>query len=60
MNTRLEGGCQVPIGSYAIWQEDKIWLRALVGSPDGETILRRTFSDQKMQKLRGSHWLKSF
>lgn len=40
MNTRLEGGCQVPIGSYAIWQNDKIWLRALVGSPDGETILR--------------------
>ncbi|WP_100159760.1 hydroxymethylbilane synthase [Proteus columbae] len=40
MNTRLEGGCQVPIGSYAIWQGDKIWLRALVGSPDGETILR--------------------
>ena len=40
MNTRLEGGCQVPIGSYAIWQNGKIWLRALVGSPDGETILR--------------------
>ncbi len=23
MNMRLEGGCQVPIGSYAIWQDDK-------------------------------------
>lgn len=40
MNTRLEGGCQVPIGSYAIWQGDKIWLRALVGAPDGSEIVR--------------------
>ncbi|WP_092549627.1 hydroxymethylbilane synthase [Xenorhabdus koppenhoeferi] len=40
MNSRLEGGCQVPIGSYAIWQEDKIWLRALVGAPDGSVIVR--------------------
>lgn len=40
MNMRLEGGCQVPIGSYAIWQDDKIWLRALVGAPDGSVIIR--------------------
>ena len=40
MNTRLEGGCQVPIGSYAIWQEKQIWLRALVGAPDGRTMIR--------------------
>nr|WP_294104352.1 hydroxymethylbilane synthase [Providencia sp.] len=40
MNMRLEGGCQVPIGSYAIWQDDKIWLRALVGAPDGSIIIR--------------------
>ncbi|WP_340622105.1 hydroxymethylbilane synthase [Xenorhabdus siamensis] len=40
MNTRLEGGCQVPIGSYAIWQDSNIWLRALVGAPDGSTIIR--------------------
>ncbi|KOY61986.1 hydroxymethylbilane synthase [Photorhabdus heterorhabditis] len=40
MNTRLEGGCQVPIGSYAIWQDGKIWLRALVGAPDGSVIIR--------------------
>lgn len=35
MNTRLEGGCQVPIGSYAIIEGDTLWLRALVGDPDG-------------------------
>lgn len=40
MNTRLEGGCQVPIGSYAILQEnDGLWLRGLVGTPDGSRII---------------------
>lgn len=40
MNTRLEGGCQVPIGSYALLEGDNIWLRGLVGSPDGKTMVR--------------------
>ncbi|XTZ38426.1 hydroxymethylbilane synthase [Salmonella enterica] len=40
MNTRLEGGCQVPIGSYAELIEGEIWLRALVGAPDGSTVIR--------------------
>jgi len=40
MNMRLEGGCQVPIGSYAIWQNNQIWLRALVGAPDGSQVIR--------------------
>lgn len=40
MNTRLEGGCQVPIGSYAELQGDLLWLRALVGAPDGSVIIR--------------------
>lgn len=40
MNTRLEGGCQVPIGSYAEIIEGEIWLRALVGSPDGAQMVR--------------------
>ncbi|WP_035346391.1 MULTISPECIES: hydroxymethylbilane synthase [Dickeya] len=39
MNTRLEGGCQVPIGSYAELQGEQLWLRALVGAPDGSQIL---------------------
>ncbi|HID4613718.1 TPA: hydroxymethylbilane synthase, partial [Pluralibacter gergoviae] len=33
MNTRLEGGCQVPIGSYAELIDGDVWLRALVGAP---------------------------
>ncbi|GHA61249.1 hydroxymethylbilane synthase [Photobacterium aphoticum] len=39
MNNRLQGGCQVPIGSYAELQGDQIWLRALVGEPDGSKIV---------------------
>ncbi|MEM6052879.1 hydroxymethylbilane synthase [Erwinia sp. P7711] len=40
MNTRLEGGCQVPIGSFALLQDDELWLRGLVGSPDGKVMVR--------------------
>lgn len=40
MNIRLEGGCQVPIGSYAEFDGDELWLRALVGAPDGQVMIR--------------------
>lgn len=40
MNLTLQGGCQVPIGSYALLEGDQIWLRALVGEPDGSHIVR--------------------
>jgi hydroxymethylbilane synthase len=40
MNARLEGGCQVPIGSYAVLSDDTLTLRGLVGTPDGTTILK--------------------
>ncbi|MEI2267653.1 hydroxymethylbilane synthase [Erwinia sp. CGal63] len=40
MNTRLEGGCQVPIGSFAVLEGDELWLRGLVGSPDGSAMIR--------------------
>ena len=40
MNTRLEGGCQVPIGSYAELIDGELWLRALVGAPDGSETVR--------------------
>ncbi len=39
MNTRLEGGCQVPIGSYAELANGELWLRALVGAPDGTVMV---------------------
>jgi hydroxymethylbilane synthase len=40
LNKRLEGGCQVPIGSYCVIENDQFWLRALVGSPDGSIMLK--------------------
>lgn len=39
LNRRLQGGCQVPIGGYAILNQDDIWLRGLVGRPDGTEML---------------------
>lgn len=40
MNKTLNGGCQVPIAGHAIFQGDEIYLRGLVGEPDGSRILR--------------------
>jgi hydroxymethylbilane synthase len=39
MNRRLEGGCQVPIACYAIHSPEGLWLRGLVGRPDGSEML---------------------
>ncbi len=44
MNNRLQGGCQVPIGSYAEIVNGQIHLRALVGEPDGSEIIRGEIS----------------
>lgn len=40
MNHRLQGGCQVPIACYADYRDEQLWLRGLVGRPDGREILR--------------------
>ena len=40
MNKYLQGGCQVPIAGFAELQGDKIYLRGLVGEPDGGHIIR--------------------
>jgi len=37
---RLNGGCQIPIGCYAELSRGELWLRGLVGSPDGRTLVR--------------------
>ncbi len=39
MNTRLQGGCQVPIGGFAELNAEKLTVRGLVGSIDGTVIL---------------------
>lgn len=41
LNKQLQGGCQVPIGCFALLKPDQdIWLRGLVGYPDGSLVLR--------------------
>ncbi len=52
MNLRLEGGCQVPIACYAIANPqapDELFLRGLVGNPDGSTILQSELSAPRSQ-----------
>ncbi|MGK8708818.1 hydroxymethylbilane synthase [Metapseudomonas otitidis] len=43
LNKRLNGGCQVPIACYAVLEGDQLWLRGLVGQPDGGQLLRAEF-----------------
>ena len=40
MNQRLNGGCQVPIAGYAMLEGNEIYLRGLVGRPDGSEVVR--------------------
>lgn len=40
MNKALGGNCSVPIAAYAEWRQEQLWLRGLVGSPDGTAMLR--------------------
>ena len=44
MNRHLEGGCQVPIGAYALVEGEQVHLRGLVGAIDGSEILRDEIS----------------
>jgi hydroxymethylbilane synthase len=37
---RLEGGCNVPLGGYAVLEEAELFLRGFVGAPDGTALLR--------------------
>ncbi|AOZ94599.1 hydroxymethylbilane synthase [Paenibacillus crassostreae] len=57
----LNGGCQVPIGAHAIWVQDAsnhfqtdsklIQLTGMVGSPEGEIILKETLTGTDPEKL---------
>ena len=40
MNRHLQGGCQVPIGGFAILENNKLTLNALVGELDGSKIIK--------------------
>ncbi|WP_345010173.1 hydroxymethylbilane synthase [Pseudaeromonas paramecii] len=49
MNRALQGGCQVPIGAHAVVAGDQLWLRGLVGSPDGRLLLRDEIRGPRQQ-----------
>lgn len=38
-NAKLQGGCQIPIAGYALLENGQIWLRGLVGEPNGSQII---------------------
>ena len=40
MNKRLNGGCQVPIAGFAEIQGEQLFMRGLVGAPDGSILYR--------------------
>jgi hydroxymethylbilane synthase len=45
--SQLEGGCNVPIGSFATLNGDQITLKGLVASLDGKTIYKKELTDLK-------------
>jgi len=49
LNKRLEGGCQVPIASYAMLDGDTLHLQALVGEPDGSQIVQGDISGHRSE-----------
>ncbi len=38
-NARLQGGCQAPIAAHALLEHEQLWLRGLVGTPDGHQLI---------------------
>lgn len=53
LSAQLNGGCQVPIASYAKINDNKLWLRALIGTPNGNILIRseRTAFLQQSKQL---------
>ncbi len=49
MNARLNGGCQVPIAGFAEIKDGKLFMRGLVGSPDGSRLYRAEASSSLEQ-----------
>ncbi len=49
LNKTLNGGCQVPIAGHAIFEADQVYLRGLVGEPDGSIILRADIRGESRQ-----------
>ncbi|MDQ3322709.1 MAG: hydroxymethylbilane synthase [Acidobacteriota bacterium] len=48
----LEGGCQVPIGGFAVLEADEIYLSGFTGSLDGEVALRESIRGNRADAFR--------
>jgi hydroxymethylbilane synthase len=46
MNARLSGGCQVPVAGFAEIRDNQLFMRGLVGNPDGSQLFRSERSDK--------------
>ncbi|TLD93864.1 hydroxymethylbilane synthase [Helicobacter magdeburgensis] len=46
----LEGGCQVPIGVQAVYENGILRLRAMVGLPSGQEILQESLEDSMLEE----------
>lgn len=40
LSGRLQGSCQVPLGAYALLDDGELYLRGLIGTPDGKQVIR--------------------
>lgn len=49
--SQLEGGCNVPIGSFATLNADQITLTGLVASLDGKTMYKKEMTDIKTNAI---------
>lgn len=49
MNQALSGGCQVPIAGFALLTSGRIYMRGMVGEPDGSRILRAEINGSASQ-----------
>lgn len=43
-NRTLQGGCQVPIASFAVLENNQLTMQGRVGSPDGQQLLKAEIS----------------
>jgi len=52
MNAALDGGCQAPVAGYSTVTGDRIYLRGLVGWPNGSAIVRGEVSGPAVAAAR--------
>ncbi|HJV44515.1 MAG TPA: hydroxymethylbilane synthase [Bacillota bacterium] len=50
LNT-LQGGCQVPIGAYATWEQNEGSIMGLVADPSGQLILKDSIQGENPEEI---------